>query len=104
MFYFPSGVSVRYTPTDYYRFKSQPRPWARFNEVILDLLLFTVQQATVVISQVASLYKLTPTHLYDLLLHVDGVGDGGPIWLHLRVLPGLTASCQGKDFLREIEF
>ena len=45
-----------------------------------------------------------PTYLYDLLLHVDGVGDGGPIWLHLRVLPGLTASCQGKDFLREIEF
>ena len=44
------------------------------------------------------------THLDDLLLHVDGVCDGGAVWLHLGVLPGLTTSSQGKNFLSQIGF
>ena len=42
---------------------------------------------------------LTFPHLNDLLLHVDGVSDGGAIWPRLCVLPGLAASCQGQYLL-----
>ena len=76
----------------------QPCPWAHFTQVRGG----TVQHSSQVRGKNSR--QLQPTHLYNLLLHVDGVGDGGAVWLHLRVLPRLTTSCQGKDFLREIEF
>ena len=39
------------------------------------------------------------SHLNDLLLHVNGVGDGGPVRPSLRVLPGLAATSQGQYLL-----
>ena len=42
------------------------------------------------------------SYLNDLLLHVDGVGDGGPIGPGLRVLPGLAATSQGQYLLRQV--
>ena len=39
------------------------------------------------------------SHLNDLLLHVDGVCDGGPVRPGLRVLPGLASTSQGQYLL-----
>ena len=46
------------------------------------------------------LNTLNLTHLNDLLLNINGVGDGAAIWPGLCVLPGLATTSQRQDLLQ----
>ena len=62
----------------------------------LSFKLFKISAAMIVIY----LNTLNLTHLNDLLLNINGVGDGAAIWPGLCVLPGLATTSQRQNLLQ----